>query len=342
MNDRQQASDENGGPPRLGETCSAGSSRRSVLALMLGACRWLPGTLPGTSNGAPPPASTGNANNGPIRLALSESLVSDVNVNDARAAMLIWIKQLDKDLHIPIEISPKVFEPTAEIVRRARSGLFDAVGLNIIEYRQIADMLDSSQIMAETEAAEQYMLLVKRDGGIRSLGDLRGRRLSILTGIKMCIASQWLATILNEGHFAQSNQFFSSVVEEPKAARVVLPVFFGQSDACVTSKKSFDLMCELNPQVGKDLTAIAGSADLVVGFEIFHKNYRGANRDRFAHIYSSSQNASAASVARKQLSTLFHFNDLTIRDATSLEPALALLEKDERARGRPERLNSKP
>jgi len=336
-------------------------SRRSLLALMLGA------GVSHSLEAAPPPAAgggdaTGTAGNRairlappagggdaartasdrPIRLALSESMVTEVNLDDARAAMLIWMKQLEKDVGIPIEVSPKVFEPTAEIVRLARRGLFDAVALNIVEYRQIADVLDSSQIMAESDAEERYMLLVKRGGGIRSLGDLRGRRLSMLGSNKMCIAPQWLSTILNDGHFPQSDQFFSSVTEDPKAARVVLPVFFGQTDACVTSRKSFALMCELNPQVGKDLTAIAESADLIVSFEIFHKNYQGANRDRFARIYSSEQNAPSPTAVRKQLGALFHFNGLSIRDSSSLEPALAMLDKSERISQRPGRPNLKP
>jgi len=82
------------------ESMAVASSRRSVLALMLGACRWLPGTLPAAPTGATPPASSGapdgtapgSANKPAVRLAISESLVSGVNLNDARAAMLIWLR----------------------------------------------------------------------------------------------------------------------------------------------------------------------------------------------------------------------------------------------------------
>src|ERR1035441_10793653 len=83
--------------------------------------------------------------------------------------------------------------------------------------------------------------------------------------------------------------------------RVVLPVFFGQSDACLTSKRSFDTMCELNPQVGKDLIVIASSPVMVVTFYIFHKNYHGVSRERFARVYSEV----STSAAGRQLATLF-------------------------------------
>ena len=308
-------------PKGISETCSATSSRRHALALMLGAWPLLARALAAAATG------------GKMRLAISENLVSDVNLNDARAAMLIWIRRLEEDLNVEVEINPKVFETTEEILRRARSGQLDTVALNVVEYRQIVDVLDPSQIIAEGGAAglEQYVLLAKRNGGMQGLGDLRGRSLYMLKSPKMCLASAWLSTILNEGHFGKSEQFFGSVITDTKAARVVLPVFFGQTDACLTSKRAFDTMCELNPQVAKDLAVIAISPAMVVTFYIFHKNYHGANRERFTKIYSDLP----TSVAGRQLATLFQFENLVVKDIGCLAPALAVLEKAERARNRP-------
>src|SRR5580658_4117391 len=89
---------ENGKPPRIDG--SAAGTRRQALALMLGAgvLNWLPRALA--------------AADAPLRLAFSESLVTDVNINDARAAMLIWIKRLMVELNLVVEYSPKVFETT--------------------------------------------------------------------------------------------------------------------------------------------------------------------------------------------------------------------------------------
>jgi phosphonate transport system substrate-binding protein len=151
----------------------------------------------------------------------------------------------------------------------------------------------------------------------------------MFTGARMCVAHPWLSTILDAGHLGAADQFFSSVVEDVKAPRVVLPVFFGQADACVTSRRSFEVMCELNPQVSRDLTALAVSPPVVVTFYTFHKNYNGPDRDRFAHANLLS------TASGKQLATLFQFSGLTVGDATRLEPALAVLDKAEHIRARP-------
>ena len=186
---------EIGKPVETGKTRGAISSRRDAVALMLGA--W--GCL-----SSPVAAASGDA---PVRLAISESLVSDVNLNDARAAMAIWIKRMMTDLDVVVTLSPKVFDTTEEILRRARNRELDCVALNVVEYRQIADVLDPAGIVAEGGASgeEQYILLAKRNNGIRGLADLRGRRLSELKAPKMCVARAWLSTVLEDGHFGPND-----------------------------------------------------------------------------------------------------------------------------------------
>jgi phosphonate transport system substrate-binding protein len=287
---------------------------------MLGAFPWMRGALAAADGGAP------------VRLAISESLVADVNINDARAAMLIWLKKMTTEMNLQVEMNPRVFETTEEILRRIRGGQLDSVALNVIEYRQTADMLDPREIIAEADASglEQYILLAKRSSGIQHLGDLRGRRLCALKAPRMCMAGPWLTTILDEGHFGPTEQFFGAMTTDSKASRVVLPVFFGQIDTCLTTRRSFDTMSELNPQVAKDLIAVASSPVMVVTFYIFHKNYHGASRERFAKAYADLPN----SVAGRQLATLFQFERLVVKDIGCLAPALGVLEAADRIRGR--------
>lgn len=312
---------ENGKPAPIRQTCDATISRRDALALMLGVLPCLPRALDAADGAAP------------VRLAISESLVSDVNVNDARAAMAIWLKRMMSDLNVVIEFSPRIFETTEEILRRTRAGQVDCVALNVVEYRQIVDVLDSSQIVSESGAAaqEEYILLAKRNSGTQHLGDLRGRRLMMLKAPKMCVAGAWLSGILDEGHFGQSEQFFASITPDTKVSRVVLPIFFGQADACVTSKRGFETMCELNPQVARDLTVLASSPAMLLCFYVFRKNYRGVSRENFARVYSNL----LTSAAGRQLATLFQFSSLTVRDASCLSSALAVLEKADHVHGRP-------
>jgi phosphonate transport system substrate-binding protein len=308
---------ENGKPAPAGETRCAIRSRRSALALLLGAGPWARRALASAEGEAP------------VRMAISESMVGDVNLNDARAAMQIWIRRLSADMNVTVELTPKVFDTSDEILRRARSGQLDAVALNILEYRQIADLLDTRELIVATGAAgaDQYLLLAKRDSGVRSAADLQGQRLAVLKAPKMCVAQAWLITLLEDRRRGSAGEFFGSVTADSKVSKVVLPVFFGQTDACVTSKQGFDSMCELNPQVAKDLRVIAASDPLVVCFYAFRKGYRNPSRQKFI----DSTSMVLSSVAGRQLATLFQCEKLAVRDGSCLTNALRVLDAAERA-----------
>ncbi len=311
---------QNTQPASPPEARGAVSSRRRAIALTLGAGHWLPGLLAAADAVAP------------LRLALSESLVSDVNMNDARAAMRIWIQLIAKDLNLVVEFSPKVFETTEEVLNRVRRSQCDSAAINVIEYRQISDVLDPSLIIATAgiSGLEQYILLVKRNGGLAQLGDLRGRRLISLATPRMCVASAWLSTILAAGHLGPSDKFFGPMATESKVSRVVLPVFFGQAEACLTTRRSFDTMCELNPQVAKDLLVLASSPAMVVSGYMFRRGYQNASREKLIRALSNLR----ATPSGRQLATLFQFEEVAPRDANCLAEALTILDAAERAQGR--------
>jgi phosphonate transport system substrate-binding protein len=296
---------------------AASCSRRHALATMLGIWPCLRRTLAAEPGG-------------PLRVAISETMVVDVNLSDARAAMQTWIKRLQADLNVDIWIDPKVFSTAEDIVRLVRSGQLDAAAMSVVEYRPASDLFDTTEIFVGAGSAgpDEYLLMVKRDNGFSRLADLRGRRLSILNAPKMCVAPAWLSTLLEEARLGSAEGFFASMTADAKVSRVVLPVFFGQADACLTSKRGFELMCELNPQVASNLTPLAASSLLVTCFYAFRKTYHGPNRERFFNLH----NTLLSSAAGRQLATLFHFEELTIRDAGCLASSLGILDRVERLR----------
>ena len=269
-------------------------------------------------------ADTGSA----LRMAISQTMVADVNLNDARAAMQTWIKKLETYVGVTIDIDPRIFVSSEEIMRGVRAGRLDAAALNVVEFRPIADLFDTGEIFVGTGASgpDEYVLLTRRDSDWKRLAHLKGRRLSMWTAPKMCVAPAWLATLLEEEHLGTAEEFLGGVSQSPKISAVVLPVFFRQADACVASRRGFETMCELNPQIARDLTAIAISPLLTTCFYAFRKGFHGATRDRFTSLHSTL----LAGLAGKQLATLFQVDDLTVRDTGCLASSLSLLDRADR------------
>lgn len=66
---------------------------------------------------------------------------------------------------------------------------------------------------------------------------------------------------------------------------MVLPVYFGQSDLCLVTKKGFDTTVELNPQVGRRLTVIAHSPILISEVTCFQRTFTGSYRNETVSAY---------------------------------------------------------
>jgi phosphonate transport system substrate-binding protein len=208
----------------------------------------------------------------------------------------------------------------------------NAAALNVLEFRPIADLFDSSAIIvgAGTSGPDEYVLLARRDSDCKRLPHLRGKRVSMWTAPKMCVAQAWLATLLEEEHPGSAEEFFGTVIPSGKISAVVLPVFFKQTDACVASRRGFEMMCELNPQIARELSAIAISPLLTTCFYAFRKGFHGATRDRFTSLHSTL----LSGLAGKQLATLFQFDDLTVRDTSCVASSLSLLDRADRVHTR--------
>ncbi|MCL4813904.1 MAG: PhnD/SsuA/transferrin family substrate-binding protein [Vicinamibacteraceae bacterium] len=119
-----------------------------------------------------------------------------------------------------------------------------------------------------------------------------------------------------------------------KPARAVLPVFFGQQDACLTTQYGFELMVELNPQLGTGLTVVASSPPMVHSVVVFDRRFSPANRDKVV----TSLLALHESPRGQQVLSLFGLDRLVEGTPADLATALELLARVDRlrsTRGRP-------
>lgn len=176
----------------------------------------------------------------------------------------------------------------------------------------------------------QYVILVKRNGVIKKVDDLHGRSLVMQKGYKMCVAPFWLSTQFPEGQHGLVEEVFGSAGRETNSSRVVLPVFFGKVEARLSFKQGFDTICELNPQVAKELQVLAISPEIVVTLYAFSTKFHGAQREELIKALSSV----GSNAAGQQLATLFQFDPLRVTDGACLAPTLEVIEKAERARNK--------
>jgi hypothetical protein len=248
----------------------------SVLFALLAVCSAASFSGAGRSD-EPAPAK------GLLCLAFSSSMFTEVKVDDARAAMKAWMLAVARERGIPIDPEPKVSDSLEELSRTMRSGVVEGFAGTAEECWRLSKEVKLDRLIVAIHGdrmTEEYVVLVHRDSGMEGVAALRGRSLLVLQNPRMSLATVWLDTLLIQKGLDPSAKSCSGVTSVNKLSQVVLPVFFRKSDACLVTRRGFETMSELNPQVGKLLRVLAVSPEVVPSAFAFRSDYASPFRDQ--------------------------------------------------------------
>ncbi|WP_373500525.1 phosphate/phosphite/phosphonate ABC transporter substrate-binding protein [Desulfococcus sp.] len=252
-----------------------------------------------------------------------------MNENDAKAAVKVWGELIARERSVPTDPDPDIFRDIDALIRSLREKQVDAVGITMTEYARLRREVHFSPIFVTYNAGrttEQCVLLSHRDGPVKSVADLRGRSLLLHTNPRACLAPLWLDTILvKQGHRAAA-RFAGRISRDAKLSKVVLPVFFRQTDACVVTRSAFDTMAELNPQLARQLAVLAESPEMVPAVFAFRADYN----PHFKGDLIAGVNGLKRTPAGRQVLTIFHSEDIEEHPASCLDTALELIAAHEK------------
>jgi phosphonate transport system substrate-binding protein len=152
----------------------------------------------------------------------------------------------------------------------------------------------------------------------------------VLSSPAMNLAAVWLDVELAKKSLPQTTKLVGKITEATKAAKTVLPVFFNQADACLITRRAFDTMVELNPQVGRQLRVIATSPDYIASLFGFLTDVPTELKEKTIRAFSRLHTTTIG----LQTLTLFQTDTILECPVATFAPSLALL--DEHARLCPE------
>jgi phosphonate transport system substrate-binding protein len=226
-----------------------------------------------------------------LRLAVSVETLAGANVNDARAAYRIWLGELHGALGIvTAEPVPEIFIPSEELIRRVRQEMLDCYGVTALELAKVADLTDPDSLVIEDYLAGgmEYVLLVHNDSSFKKIADLRGAHILSHLHRDMVLLPAWLGTMLASNSLPRADQFFASHQIIGNLNQALLPVFFRRADGACMARRSWEMAVELNPQLGRELRAVAVSPKVVPIVFAFRGNTSASARkaliDSIQHI----------------------------------------------------------
>jgi phosphonate transport system substrate-binding protein len=271
-----------------------------------------------------------------FQLAFSTNMFTEVKVEDARAAMKVWMMTIARERHIPIEPDIKVYDGIEQMLIASRNEPVEGFAVTAEECLRLREKIQMDRLVVgvhDGQITEQYVVLVRKEGGIQKIGDLRDRSMTILENPRMSLARVWLDTLLLEEGFQSSAAFLKRTTAVNKLAQVVLPVFFRNSDACLVTSRGFRTMSELNPQVGKQLRVLAASPEVVPTVFVFRCDRVSPHRARMVNEMGRFPDSPAG----QQILTLIQADRIIEQPLSCMTGAFDLLAAHQRLRAAKDR-----
>ena len=260
----------------------------------------------------------------PFRLAFSSRMFTEVKVEDARAAMKVWLITIMRERSVPVDPELKIYDSFEEMLRASKDSQIEGFGITTEEYWRLSKEIKFDRLIVAINngrMTDEYVILVHRSSSIESIADLRGRGLIVLEHPRMSLAMVWLDTFLLQKGMNFSAKFFNRVMVVNKLSQAVLPVFFRKSDACLVTRRGYETMSELNPQVDKQLRVLAVSPEVVPSLFAFRADHISSAREQMV----AEMGKLPDSPAGQQILTLLQTDRIEERPMSSLEDTLELL-----------------
>ena len=219
------------------------------------------------------------------RFIYSKELFFNTKTEDAIALTKIFTEKIKKQKGIEDEAEIVICENDEELIDATKTNFDFVLSTTVTLVKLLKKGNVKPVLVNQTQGSYGfvYYLVTRKDKNINHLSDLKNRRLNILARSDGQTPSLWLEKILRDNKLPVKNKFFEEITFDYKPTNILLPVFFSKVDAAVITKESFDVMCELNPNIKKDLNILAISKTLLFGVLSFDTKSKNKEREKFIY-----------------------------------------------------------
>jgi len=197
-----------------------------------------------------------------LHVGFTRSSFRNVNASDATAAFRVFAQTVARKRGYQLDTDTRLFESPADCEAEIHKGGINLAILDAWDYLGMGIQQTMEPVFVHLEQGsvfKTYLLLTRGAGGLTALADLRGKDIMVLEGQGGNLSRAWLDWLLLAKNLGSQHAYFGNLEAVAKPAAAVLPVFFGAKPACLVDHNSFQIMSELNPQVGSNLVITAES-----------------------------------------------------------------------------------
>lgn len=222
-----------------------------------------------------------------FKMIISSSMFQNVKAEDVYASTKILASELKKDMKSNEQYEIFVCSSIDEILERIKTP-FDVMYLSPIEYLKLKKKFDLEPVLIseiDNNYGDIYYLITNNSENIKSISDLKNSTINILSNADEQHPTIWLDKLLRENKLPVKNKFFKQINLDYKTNNVVLPVYFKKANAAIVTKSGFELICELNPNIKKEIQILNKSNPMMRAIFCFDGRNKDAERKKFLSDY---------------------------------------------------------
>jgi ABC-type phosphate/phosphonate transport system substrate-binding protein len=258
-----------------------------------------------------------------FRIGLSTATFTKGNYNNDSVAIQSWFNAIAREQYERAEKLQKAF----------LQNKLEAAILSVEDIMMMKLKLQFVYIPTHAEGVTvRYAIIVRRDGGINTLNALTGRKLSTYENAGMVLARPWFESLLT------ASQRTTKFLDTDNPSKAIMQVFFHQSDAALVTMETFDLVCEMNPQLRNSLRTLSVSQPFIAGCFVFNPTFHGTLRERFENVLMELHTTQAG----LQLLTVFQASRIERHPVSILADTIQFLEKEGRRKQKISAKGSQP
>lgn len=244
-------------------------------------------------------------------IGFMSDLFSSVDINDAQAGVKIWIYKIVKSNNLlnNYNVKVKIYNSIGQVLSQMKQDHLAMLSLTTPDYIKNSSKIGLKPALAPSinnEAGANYYILVKKGENYQKLKDLKNKTIGLTSERSHYASILWLDILLVKNHLPSKEKYFKKIEYSEKQSKLILNLFFGETDACVVTDHDFQIMKELNPQIGKRLKYILISPKYLWGLVCFTSFFSEKEKKLFVETSLKFQNLPSG----KQLFSLLKMDKL--------------------------------
>jgi ABC-type phosphate/phosphonate transport system substrate-binding protein len=210
-----------------------------------------------------------------FKVGFSSKVFVDVDARDAQVAMDMYARELNRIVGVETPARASIFMDSHALAEAILRKEVDMPILPALDFLRFEGKVPCEPVFTATNQTgekQERLLLVRKDGGILRLDLLKGKTVAIPAILRDEVSSLWFESLLAREGLPEMKYFLGSTREMNKASQGIMALFFRQVDAAITLRSVFEIMTQLNPQIGQDLAVIVKSESYLGTISCLHKN----------------------------------------------------------------------